>query len=140
MRICFLLERQYAPYPKWFGTAFARLETHAEIAPLVTGLLDARDARSRDDALSALLERLAVLQNASGLARVEDPRSRQFFERPFRVIDGLRFARALIAGIEGDEVRRLSTQRLIGGIDHITTSTDLLEDATRRKALRALYL
>jgi hypothetical protein len=22
MNLCFLLEKQYAPYPKWFGTAF----------------------------------------------------------------------------------------------------------------------
>jgi Domain of unknown function (DUF4037) len=26
MRLCFLLERRYAPYSKWLGTAFARLE------------------------------------------------------------------------------------------------------------------
>ena len=25
MRLCFLMERKYAPYTKWFGTAFSRL-------------------------------------------------------------------------------------------------------------------
>ncbi len=25
MMLCFLIERVYAPYPKWFGTGFARL-------------------------------------------------------------------------------------------------------------------
>jgi hypothetical protein len=34
MALCFLLERRYAPYSKWFGTAFAALEC----APLLTPL------------------------------------------------------------------------------------------------------
>ena len=31
MRLCFLLERRYAPYPKWLGTAFARLDSAATV-------------------------------------------------------------------------------------------------------------
>ena len=27
MRLCFLIERRYAPYSKWFGAAFSRLTT-----------------------------------------------------------------------------------------------------------------
>ena len=27
MRLCFLMERQYAPYAKWFGTAFSQLDS-----------------------------------------------------------------------------------------------------------------
>ena len=26
MSLCFLMEKRYAPYAKWFGTAFLRLE------------------------------------------------------------------------------------------------------------------
>ena len=33
MHLCFLVERQYAPYPKWFGTAFSRLECAERIGP-----------------------------------------------------------------------------------------------------------
>jgi hypothetical protein len=39
MRLCFLLERRYAPYPKWLGTAFARLEVAATIGPLLAAAL-----------------------------------------------------------------------------------------------------
>src|SRR5207237_6360337 len=35
MNLCFLLEKQYAPYPKWFGTAFQRLHSAQEIGPLL---------------------------------------------------------------------------------------------------------
>ena len=32
MRLCFLLERAYAPYSKWLGSAFARLDARARSA------------------------------------------------------------------------------------------------------------
>ncbi|MCB0058155.1 MAG: DUF4037 domain-containing protein, partial [Caldilineaceae bacterium] len=35
MRLCFLMERQYAPYLKWFGTAFKQLPCAAELYPLL---------------------------------------------------------------------------------------------------------
>ena len=35
MHLCFLMERKYAPYPKWFGTAFARLACEAELCPVL---------------------------------------------------------------------------------------------------------
>ncbi len=139
MRACFLLEREYAPYAKWLGTGFARLDSNATVGPLVERLLDASGAVPRDDALMALLERLAELQNASDLADEQEPRARRFFGRPYRVIDGSRFSRALVERIEGEEVRKLAARRLIGGIDHVSDNTDLLEDVSRQAALRALY-
>jgi hypothetical protein len=39
MRLCFLVERRYVPYPKWFGTAFARLSCAREISPLIADAL-----------------------------------------------------------------------------------------------------
>jgi Domain of unknown function (DUF4037) len=33
MRLCFLMERRYAPYSKWFGTAFSRLDAAAQVGP-----------------------------------------------------------------------------------------------------------
>lgn len=39
MGLCFLQERQYWPYPKWFGTAFARLNAAADIGPLIDSSL-----------------------------------------------------------------------------------------------------
>ncbi len=35
MRLCFLMERQYAPYPKWFGTAFQQLNAAATLTPIL---------------------------------------------------------------------------------------------------------
>ena len=43
MRLCLLLERRYAPYPKWLGTAFARLDSAATIGPLLAAALAVPD-------------------------------------------------------------------------------------------------
>ena len=34
MRLCFLMERQFAPYPKWFGKAFSLLNCADELTPI----------------------------------------------------------------------------------------------------------
>ncbi len=33
MRLCFLMEKRYAPYAKWFGTAFAQLDSGKALQP-----------------------------------------------------------------------------------------------------------
>jgi hypothetical protein len=35
MRLCFLMEQQYAPYPKWFGTAFKQLTSATRLVPVL---------------------------------------------------------------------------------------------------------
>ena len=37
MRLGFLMERRYAPYSKWFGSAFARLDCAPRLAPHIEG-------------------------------------------------------------------------------------------------------
>jgi hypothetical protein len=43
MRLSFLLERRYAPYSKWLGSAFAKLDSHAEIGTALGEVLAAED-------------------------------------------------------------------------------------------------
>ena len=41
MALAFLIERRYAPYPKWFGTAFGRLPCAAQLTPALQGIAQA---------------------------------------------------------------------------------------------------
>ena len=43
IRLCFLLERRYAPYSKWLGSAFAQLEASTIVGPILERALDARN-------------------------------------------------------------------------------------------------
>jgi hypothetical protein len=139
MSMCFLIERRYAPYPKWFGSAFGRLACAAELQPLLWQAQQAATWQEREAALNAAYTALAHLQNELGLAEPLPATVSPFYGRPFQVIHGERFAQALRARIRSDEVRRIAARRIIGGIDQWSDSTDLRADITRRAALRVLY-
>lgn len=97
MRVVFLLSRVYPPYPKWFGSAFSRLDLPAECAPRLARVLDATDWRSREDALNAAYAAVGAMHNAASLTPAIDLAVRPFHERPYRSLDVGRFATALDA-------------------------------------------
>jgi hypothetical protein len=139
MGLCFLLERRYAPYPKWFGSAFQRLACAAELSPLLWRAQQAATWHEREAALAEAYAVLARMQNALGVTPPLPEVVSPFHDRPFRVIHGERFAEALRAQIASEEVRLIAAGRLIGGIDQWSDSTDLRADISLRPALGALY-
>ena len=139
MRLCFLMERQYAPYPKWFGTAFTRLECAAELAPSLQAALVAPTWQERERHLVDAYEYVAAMHNRLGITEAIPARAEPFFGRPLRVIWGERRTTALQARIGDPALQRLAARRPIGSIDQFSDSTDLLEDTDRRPALRLLY-
>jgi hypothetical protein len=48
MRLCFLMEKEYAPYAKWFGTAFKKLSCGKELAPIFNLVLQAHNWQERE--------------------------------------------------------------------------------------------
>lgn len=139
MLLCFLMEKQYAPYPKWFGTAFKQLQASRDLLPLLRQAQIAAIWQEREEALVGAYEFLARKHNESGLTRTLPETATSFFGRPFKVIHAETFAQALIEQITDPEVDRLAQKHLIGGIDHFSDSTDLHCDDTRRAALKRLY-
>lgn len=138
MHLCFLMERQYAPYPKWFGTAFMRLHAGPELAPLLQRVLDAQTWQARGDHLATATEYLAANHNTLGLTPPLRATRAPFWSRPFPVIGGERFATALLAEITDPEVRRLTERPPTGGIDQISDNVDILEN-TPRAIVRRLF-
>ncbi|MBI5668200.1 MAG: DUF4037 domain-containing protein [Chloroflexi bacterium] len=136
IRLAFLMERQYAPYSKWLGTAFARLDCAPRLLPLLRGAMLAQTWHEREECLSPAYETLAQMHNALGVTEPLPTTVSPFFGRPFQVIHGDRFAAALQAAIEDETLRRLP---LIGSIDQFSDSTDLLENIRLRQQLKQLY-
>lgn len=136
MRLCLLLHRQYAPYGKWLGSAFARLPAAERLTPSLRGALAATDLPERERHLCDAYEAVAVLQNAAGLADPVDPARRTYHGRPYLVLHAERFAQALAATVHDPELRALP---LTGGVDQWADSTDFLGRAgPARAALDAL--
>jgi hypothetical protein len=129
----------FAPYPKWFGTAFQQLKCAAEISPHFRAALAATTWQERERCLVPAYEAVARMQND---LRVSDPipdRVQPFFSRPFRVIALGGAAESITARIMDESVRALLKHPLVGSIDQFSDSTDLVENPEWRDALKSLY-
>jgi hypothetical protein len=133
MRLCFLIERRHAPYAKWFGTAFARLDCAPTLTPMLRAALSATGWQAREAALVPAYERVAAMFNALGVTEPQEPAVRPFYDRPFRVLGSGRFVDACMARTP---LRRLG---YAGSIDQFADSTDVLSSAgTARRLFRQL--
>ena len=138
MNLCFLMEKRYAPYPKWFGTAFKQLQCAQELSPLLWCAQQAATWGEREKALVQAYEVLARLHNALGVSRKLPEKVSSFYDRPFQVIHGELFAQALSEQLVDPEVRRIAARRLIGNINQWSDSTDI--EGLEKVNLRQLYM
>lgn len=140
MHLCFLMERQYPPYAKWFGTAFRQLHCAAELEPFLWRAQTAEHWQDRTQALAEAYEHLARMHNALGITEHVAEQVSAFHDRPFTVLHAGRFADAIVRQIDDRDLQRIATRPLIGSIDQFSDSTDLRGDGAYRQILRGLYL
>lgn len=139
MRLAFMMQRVYPPYAKWFGAAFRQLRCASALEPVLGELLGAPTWVERDRILAVAYRHLAEMHNALGITPPLSCEPMPFWGRPFTVIRGERFAKALRDAIRDPAVKSMAHKSLIGSVDLISDNTDLLEDTGRRRALLALY-
>lgn len=140
MRLAFLFERRYAPYPKWFGRAFAQLGCAPELAPRLEAILRSHDWQERDARLANAYRIVARLQNELGIGEPRTEIPAPFHDRPFRVIHHhADFAGLLRGQISDPAVKAIAARRNIGGIDVFSDSTDLTSSAEWYPEVRGLY-
>lgn len=134
MRLALAQARRYAPYAKWLGTAFSRLEIAGALRPHLGAARQARDWHAREAGIAAATSVLVRAHNALGLTEELDPSPRRFHSRPFMVIDGERVAGALGATLRGTALASLPIG--MGGVDQFMDSTDALNSRWLRRAVR----
>jgi hypothetical protein len=140
MRLCFLTERRYAPYTKWFGTAFAGLDCAGELMPVFDRVFAAETWRARERHLCDAYEIVARMHNALAVTPPLDTGASYFYGRPFRVINAGRFVAALAGAIASPAVNAIVVRSGgVGSIDQITDNVEVLEQPARYDDLRALY-
>ncbi len=139
MSLCFLMEKQYAPYPKWFGSAFKQLTCADLLTPWLHTVQRAASWQEREAGLTQAYQLLANLHNRLGVTGVLPELVSGFYTRPFRVIHAERFACALVQQIADPEVFRIAEHSLIGSIDLFSDSTLLRSDMFWRPGLRRLF-
>lgn len=140
MHLCFLMEKQYAPYAKWFGKAFNELKCAENLAPILSRVLLAKAWQEREKHLAAAFEYVAEMHNRLGITGTLPAKVSGFFGRPFLVINtGGGFADAIRVCIADPVTARIADGKLIGSIDQISDNTDILSDRRWRMTLRRLY-
>jgi len=140
MKLCFLIEGRYAPYSKWLGAAFSRLNCAHELEPILRAAVAAETWQTREQHLCAAFEIVARMHNATGLFATLDTGTMSFHTRPHRVLGAGRFAKAVSDEIRDESLRKIyATVGPIGSIDQFADSTNLLMRPDLRARLRVLF-
>jgi hypothetical protein len=137
MRLCLLMEKQYAPYAKWFGSAFAQLDCAPRLAPVLERVLVATEWQDRERHLNVAYEIVAAMHNDLAITAPVATWVSRFHDRPFLVIKGETIAIEIWEAIQDEEVRALPYG--VGKIDQYVDSTDVLSNSGRCHKLSALY-
>jgi hypothetical protein len=118
MQLCFLIERRYAPYRKWLGSAFARLSCATTLAPVLREVLRAESWQEREAALMAAYRIVEDTHNQLAITPPVELGIERMCGRPFKVVWG-DFPGALAEQIEDPEVRRIFERWPVGGIEQV---------------------
>jgi hypothetical protein len=133
MRLCFLMERRYAPFIKWLGSAFAQLDCAGDLVPMFKRVLEANAWQERQTHLTVAYESVARMHNALGITKPLTKEVSQFHSRPFLVIHADRFVNAIRAEVKSEEV--LALPEHLGSVDQFLDSTHALRYLNRFSAV-----
>ncbi len=137
MRLCFLKERRYAPYSKWFGTAFSRLACAGRFMSWFEKVWQATTWQTRQEALGFACETAAEMHNELGITPPLPTRVSLFHGRPFPVIHGEVFAEAIMQAVQSEDVRALP--KFVGSVNQFVESVDVLADPELCNRLKGVF-
>jgi hypothetical protein len=137
MKLAFLMEKQYAPYSKWLGTAFGRLKVGKELTPVLRGVLLAKTWKAREKKLAQAYSIVARQHNALKITRALPTEATKYYGRPYLVIHADTFAHSINEAIKDPEVKSITPN--IGSIDQFTDSTDVIQQLHVCRRLRMVY-
>ena len=145
MKLCFLMERKYAPYSKWLGTAFSELNCAQELHPIFTAALLSASWREREKHLSQAYEITARLHNELQITKPLDEKVSNYHGRPYLVIGGYRFGLAIWETLGQESSREpiapegKRRQFAVGSVNQLVESTNELSDIALCRELKKLY-
>ena len=136
MRLCFLYCRQYAPYSKWFGTAFNRLPISDEIRSAIHGALTARDIKERENSIVLAQKLVADLHDSLNVTEPIYAEIQSYFGRGIKVIFADNIAGLLEEKLSDTPLHGLP---LIGSLSEVANFTVLSDDPNHRTRVKSLY-
>ena len=136
MRLALLLQKRYAPYQKWLGTAFRSLLHTDDLPAQLRAALHAPDSERRQAHLAEAYRSVAHRHNAAGITPLLDPRTRRYHGRPAQVLMAERFAAASLEAVHDPWLRSLP---LVGAVDQFVDSSDVLANPVLWRRAASVY-
>lgn len=136
MRLCFLYQDTYAPYSKWFGTAFSKLDVGTKIKLAIEGALSASSLTEREEKIVEAQALVADLHNASGLTDFVEYRIEYYFGRNIKVIFADKFAQAAARELRSTPFGKIP---LIGTFSQIGGLSEFSDEKKYYRRITQLY-
>lgn len=124
MRLCFIMEKAYIPYEKWFGTAFSHLTCASELTYLLLRVLDGKTWEERDDALGEVYEIIVRMHNDLKVTKPMKIKMDSFHGRPYKTLNAYAFYEAIKKEL-APPFRDLKYQ--LGSVDQYTSNPRIHE-------------
>ncbi|MBN1231501.1 MAG: DUF4037 domain-containing protein [Anaerolineales bacterium] len=138
MKMCFLIERQYAPYMKWFGKAFSQLVIAEKILPSIESCLHSQGWEEREKHLVKVYEQIVKKYNSLQLTPSISEKTDTYYNRPYQVIQMGSVVIDLLGLIRDTALKKVPVPG-VGAIDQFIDNTDALESPELLKKLKPLY-
>lgn len=136
MRLCFLYKDTYAPYSKWFGTAFSKLDIDENIKTKINEALQTSDLKKRESNLVEAQALVADLHNASGLTDKVDYNVESYFGRDIKVIFADKFVDATVEKLKDTVFENIP---LIGTMSQFGGLSDFADEKQYYNQIKKLY-
>jgi hypothetical protein len=137
MKLAFLMEKQYAPYSKWLGSAFNKLKIANKLRPALREASLAKTWKARERKLAQAYSIVVTRHNALRITKPLPTRVTNYYGRPYLVIHGDAFASAIKAAITDPKVKRIRDD--FGSIDQFIDSVDLMQELSLVRRLGVVF-
>lgn len=136
MRLCFLYQNRYAPYSKWFGTAFSGLPVNPDIQVEIQKALAAGEILERERHLVTAQSLVAQLHNQTGLTDPVSTAPQLYFSRDIQVIHPEKIAEKLQEKITEESLRKIPP---FGAMSQVGNFVTLSDGTQYQPAIKAFY-
>lgn len=136
MRLCFLYKETYAPYSKWFGTAFKKLEINQEIKDAVAEALSGDSCHERENGIVKAQALVANLHNESKVTDLVEYKIENYYGRDIKVIFAEKFAEATKEKLKNTV---FETMPLVGNLSQIGALSSFADEKHNWNRISKIY-
>ena len=137
MHLCFLYERRYAPYSKWFGVAFGELKCAGRVKPVLQKALATDSILEREELIARAQSLLIEMHNACEITPPISAALHPYYTRDITVADADLVYEALVDLLSATQLRDVPP---IGALSNVGNLVVLTEDPANLERIMRLYI